>query len=565
MASRLLKRAIMTTFRRAIALLLVTTSCGGEATDSAGGGGGGGGGNVGFGGAQDIGQFRAILDAGGIPGESTLDANGFFAEHYSESPPADCGQPLCVVARMAVGRDWVGGQDQAVVQLSLTTPVDPATVERRPLNLVVVIDTSGSMLEDDRIGYVRQGLHRLIDELEEGDRLALVTYANGVTEWSGLEEPIDRPALHEVADQLAADGGTNIHGGLERGFQIATGAFDLERQNRVLLMSDGIPTAGITDEGAILGMAEQYVSDGVGLTTIGVGLDFNVDLMRGLAERGAGSFYFLESPQAIAEVFGEELDYAMEPLALDVAVEVAADPRWQLGEVIGTRYWNGSSTEGGVTLPAVFVASRTSDQPGEYGRRGAGGALFVSMAPIAGNPWKATGPVADIALSYRLPGSSEIITQRVAVASEASSEASDPWLSAESMAEHYAMYSMYRGLREATRQAEWSYACAAAALDQLDRKADTWNQEAADEDIDADRALIARFRANLAALGAAPVGGDYAASCGDGGDGGYDGYGDDTVYRDGPYACSAAGSGRGSWLLMLAALLAVVHLRRRRP
>ena len=168
----------------------------------------------------------------------------------------------------------------------------------------------------------------------------------------------------------------------------------------------------------------------------------------------------------------------------------------------------------------------------------------------------------DMGSGYLLPGSSETITQRVPVESQASSEANDPWLSAESMAEHYAMYSMYLGLREATRQAEWSYQCAAAALDQLDRKADTWNQEAADEDIDADRALIARFRANLAALGAAPVGGDYAASCGDGGDGGYDGYGDDTVYRDGPYACSAAGNGGGWWIL---ALVALVYLRRRRP
>src|SRR5688572_11874172 len=143
MAPRLLCRPIMTIHQRAIALALLAISCGGGDDSSLAGGGGG---NVGFGGAQDIGQFRAILDAGGIPGEDTLDANGFFAEHYSESPPADCGQQLCVVGQMAVGRDWVRGSDAAVVQLSLTTPVDPSTLERRPLNLVVVMDTSGSMI-----------------------------------------------------------------------------------------------------------------------------------------------------------------------------------------------------------------------------------------------------------------------------------------------------------------------------------------------------------------------------------------------------------------------------------
>ena len=552
----------MTSNQRAFALTLLVLGCGGETSST--GGGGNGGGNVGFGGAQDIGHFRAILDAGGIPGEATLDAGGFFAEHHSESPPADCGQPLCVVARMAVGRDWIHGSDQAVVQLSLTTPVDPETVERRPLNLVVVIDTSGSMAEDDRIGYVRSGLHRLIDELEDGDRLALVTYSDGVTEWSDLDQPLERPALHEVADQLVAAGGTNLYGGLERGFQIANAAFDLERQNRVLLMSDGLPTYGITDDATIVAMAERSVSDGVGLTTIGVGLDFNIELMQSLAERGAGSFYFLESPQAIAEVFSEELDYAIEPLALDVEVSLAADSSWQIGEVIGSRYWSGSATAGAVTMPAVFVASRTSDQPGEYGRRGAGGALFVAVRPNAGTPWEYSGPVGEVALRFRLPGSSEVLTERVAIArDQASPPAENAWLSDESMAEHYAMYSMYLGLREATRRAASSYSCARAALERLDGKAATWNQERADDDIEADRALIAQFIDNLTAAGATAIPGDDEAACTPDGSGDYQPYGDDQ-YADGMYACSAAGGGRTGWLAALAALF-LLYRRRRRP
>jgi Ca-activated chloride channel family protein len=555
MALRLLWASDMTSRQRALALSLVAIGCGGGDTGSSGGGG-----NVGFGGAQDIGAFRAILDEGGIPGEATLDAGGFFAEHYSESPPADCGQPLCVVSRMAVGRDWVSGGDQAFVQLSMTTPVDPSTVERKPLNLVVVIDTSGSMAEDDRIGYVRQGLHRLIDELEDGDRLALVTYESEVTQWSNLVLPLDREELHAVADRLEAAGGTNLYGGLEMGFQIASSAFDLERQNRVMLMSDGLPTAGITDDASIIGMAERNVSDGVGLTTIGVGLDFNIDLMRQLAERGAGSFYFLESPQAIAEVFSEELDYAIEPIALDVALDVQAEPTWQIGEVLGTHAWAGSPGGGGVQLPAVFVASRTDDQPGEYGRRGGGGALFLSVAPTSGNPWLASGPVATIDLSYRLPGSSEVLHQEVAISSEASADSDDPWLSAESMAEHYAMVSMYLGLREATREAAWSYSCARTALARLDERAARWVQETGDEDIEADRTLIAQFIGNLEARGGVAIDGDDTSVCA-GGDG-YDPVGDDVEqYPDGYYACSAAGGRSGWWLAVMALLL--VYRRRR--
>src|SRR5690606_16024746 len=278
------------------ALLLVAAACAGSGADAGSGGsgdgGGGGGGNVGFGGAQDIGQFRGILEAGGIPGPATLDAGGFFAEHHSESPPPDCGQVLCLSGMTSLGREWISRADQALLQISMTTPIDPSTLERRPLNLVVVVDTSGSMSQEDRIGYARAGLHQLVDQLEPGDRVALVTYSDRARVWNDLSVETDPAALHDLVDQLGAGGGTNIHDGLEEGFQLSLSAWDVERQNRVILVSDGLATVGITDDQSIQAMAERYFQDGIGLTTIGVGRDFNVNLMRSLAERGAGNFYF---------------------------------------------------------------------------------------------------------------------------------------------------------------------------------------------------------------------------------------------------------------------------------
>src|SRR5688572_5624852 len=124
-------------------LLLTIVGCGGDnAADSSGGGG-----NVSFGGQQDIGEFRGILEAGQIPGPSTLDANGFFNEHYV-APPTDCTTTLCLTPGVSVGRDWLTGAHQATLQISVNTNVDPATITRKPLNLVVVVDRSGSMWED---------------------------------------------------------------------------------------------------------------------------------------------------------------------------------------------------------------------------------------------------------------------------------------------------------------------------------------------------------------------------------------------------------------------------------
>ncbi len=564
-----------------LATVTLASACNSGATGASGGDdgggddGGGGGGGVGLGGAQDIGAFRAILDAGGIPGEDTLDANGFFSEHYSELPPADCGDPLCLVGMIAVGPDWVRGNEQEVLQVSLSTPIDPSELQRKPLNLVVVVNTSGSMAEENRIGFAREGLHTLIDELEEGDRMALVTYSDEVIVRASLSEPSDAAALHAMTDELEARGGTNLHDGLQRGFQLGLESLDPERQNRVILVSDGLATVGVIDDESIQSMSDGFLSDGIGLTTIGVGLDFNVALMRGLSERGAGNFYFLEDATAISEVFREELDYFVTPLAFDVEVEVVAESDWRIGDVVGTNYWSGSETSGGVTLPAVFVASRESDQPGEYGRRGAGGALFISMVPGTGSSvWEPSDALASLRLRYRLPGDEEPRESTVLVNSrpEPSSLEGNVYLSNEAMAEHYAMYSMFLGLREATRLADTSYECALIALDRLDGRAATWQGEFGDEDIEADRQLIAQFQANLRELGA--TGDGTLESCStDGyddeyGDGEYDGgeY-DDSDHDDDHLAyCQAGGSARGgaaAWTLIGLAIV-VAGMRRRR-
>jgi Ca-activated chloride channel family protein len=550
-------------------------ACGMSAGDSAGGGSGGG--NVGFGGAQDNGVFRSILEAGEIPGPSTLDPAGFFAEHYVDLPPADCGQTLCLQSMLAVGSSWVDDSYQATLAVALNTPVDPATVEPRPLDLVVVVDTSGSMLEDDRIGYVKQGLDLLIDQIGAEDRMALVTYESDVTTRAAfptLSEtvPVDenqlaawREEMHAVVAGLQADGGTNLHGGLQAGFEMALVArqSNPERSQRVILLSDGQPTAGITDEASIIAMAEGYIESGIGLTTIGVGRDFNLALMSSLAERGAGNFYFLEDPQAIQEVFTDELAYFVEPLALSVTVEVRAAAGYTVGEVVGTKLWRTEGGVGSMHLPAVFLASRTSDAPDEGGgRRGGGGTLFVQMLP--GFEVDA-GAIAEVRVRYRPVDSADYVEQVIEVQNPASPATTpeDAYYSHQAMAKQHAMYNLYLGLRAASDQAQYNYNCALAQLRDLDGRAATWNLELLDDDIEADRALIELFMTNLRERGAQDV--PEGQSCYDYG---YPGYPvDDVYYDDHAMACSASGNastGAGLSMILLWSAAGLWATRRRR-
>ncbi len=548
-------------FGLVLACAVTISGCGGDTAGSPGGGGG-----VGFGGAQDIGQFRNILEAGDIPGPSTLDANGFFSEHRTELPPPDCGQTLCSHGMLAVGRSWVSDDYQATLQVALNTPIDPSSLVRKPLDMVVVVDTSGSMAGDDRIDYVRQGLHILVDELTEGDRLAVVTYSDNAQVRRTLSEGSDIAGLHEAIDELDASGSTNIFDGLELGFLQASENIDLERQSRVVLLSDGVATAGDTSDANIIRMASQYIAEGIGLTTIGVGLSFNVDLMRGLSERGAGNFYFVESADAVTEVFTEELDYFVTPIATSVSIQFESTPGYTMGDVAGTRLWKTQETGGEVFLPAVFVASRIDDE-NPNGRRGGGSAIFVDLDPDSGiaDP----GPVANVRLSYLVPGDTERTESVITIENPmAPGElAEDLFVSRAAMAEHYAVYNVYLGLYSATRYAELAnYNCAAANLEAIRQQAVIWNRDAADTDVRADIELIEKFQANLIARGVnieelpadcPSIAPDYEFDPGTESPDPGPGYGNE------PHACSATGV-NGGWAGMLILLALALGIRRRR-
>jgi len=543
-------------------VIVFSVACAGQSSDFATGGGaapGSGGGGVSFGGAQDVGEFRGILDRGEIPGPDTLDANGFFNEHYNAPPPAACGALLCAVPGMSVGRDWLTGAHQATLQISVSTPVDPTSYHRLPMNLVVVVDHSGSMASDGRLDKVKVGLHTMIDHLLPEDRLALVEFDDEVSVDAPLGATLDRPALHAIIDRLTPRGATNIFDGLQQGFRLLGDAPASERQNRVIFLSDGNATAGNTSRTDILAMAAGRVKLGIGLTTIGVGNDFDVGLMRGLAEQGAGNFYFLEDPTAANEVFTEELDYFMQPIALDIQLKATAGPGYQFGEVVGSHLWSSAARSGSMQIPAVFVASRTS-QSGGQGRRGGGSMLFLHVTPIAGN----TGRVADVTLSFRTPGSAERISQTVPLdyTADPTVTPAQPYLSGPEMAERFAMYNMFVGLRAAAQSSDRN--CALAVLGATRNAATEWNRSHEDPDLAADLTLVEQFRANLLEKGAfdderplsvCPIAGNPYEPIG--------GLPIDTIDHPYPhhYACSSGGAA-GGLPIVLGAL--AVGLRRRR-
>jgi Ca-activated chloride channel family protein len=538
------------------------------AGNTASSGDAGTGGSVSFGGQQDIGEFTAILGSGGIPGSDTLDANGFFNEHYAPPPQTGCTNALCMTPGVAVGKAWLDGSHQAALQLAIDTNVDPTLYPQLPLSLVVVIDHSGSMAEDGKLDNVKVGLHALIDALGDNDRLAIVEFDDTVQTLAAFgSDSLDRTGLGAIVDQIEPAGGTDILQGLTQGFELDVAALDPTRQSRVILLSDGLATSGVTDDTQILAGADQYIAQGIGLTTVGVGADFDLTLMRGLAEHGSGNFYFLEDAAAAMNVFAQELSYFTTPIALNLQVDAVAGTGWTFGEVVGSTLWAGTTQLGSMHIPAAFVASRTgaAPAPGTGGRRGGGSMLFIALTPTGMNP--PDGKVADLTLTYTAPGATTPTTQQVTLAypNDPSETPDPPYLSAPEMAPRFAMYNMFLGLRAATELAANSTpTCAAVALESTQAAATAWNQTQENPDIAADLTLVGEFLTNLAAIGADTSGSYNASTCAYGGYNAGDDPGDPVDYPGDAQGTGFMCNASGAPVFAFAPIALVVFAARRR-
>ena len=476
----------------------------GSATAADGGDDEGGGLGVGQGGSQDFGEFKQILEHGDIPGPHTIDDVGFFNEHKLVLPKATCEGDVCLHGLFGQMGNMITGSDCITVLVGMNTAIDVTKLERPPLNLSLVIDTSGSM-EGEPIAYVREGLLRMLDGLEAGDHISLVTFSSSahvqVEAVTG-----DAPELINAIDAIAANGGTNIYDGLRTGFDLVAAHAQPGAQNRVVFLSDGVATDGITNDAKIIAMAAGYAGQGYGLTTIGVGSDFDVDLMRSLSEQATGSFYFLEDPAAVQEVFHEEVTSFLVPLAEDVTVDVDIASAYALRGIYGTRLFDIAAGAGSIQIPNLQLAHRTDvDDHEDGGRRGGGGAILLELLRKHGqDPTQAVG---DLMLRYRVPGSDTYVDQKVQIQIPVPPDQVDlerGTFDDLSVQKGFVMLNIYVGFQmAATRAAQGDLTGAYDVLESLDENVDAWLAENPDFDIEDDLKYIRLFETNLLAAGAA--------------------------------------------------------------
>jgi TolB-like protein len=179
-----------------------------------------------------------------------------------------------------------------------------------PLNLVFVIDKSGSMYDANKMSWVKDAFGVFLSKVRAQDFVALVVYDNDA-------RVLFQSSRMDSAEGLTPGGGTNMLAGLTLGYQQALANFRADYTNRVLLLTDGL-----ADRAGLMEMAESYVKMGINCSTVGVGVSFNTALMVDLATSGGGSSRFISGREEMEKIFSSELDRMVVAAGRELTVEL---------------------------------------------------------------------------------------------------------------------------------------------------------------------------------------------------------------------------------------------------
>ena len=226
-------------------------------------------------------------------------------------------------------------QREAVLQIGFTTMEVTERTDLRPLNLVLVIDKSGSMAEDDKMSRVKESLRTLVGKLRPDDIVSIVVFDSEAEVLCPAARIGDGERLRRAIDRIEPDGSTNLHGGLMLGYREAQKNFRKDATNRVILLTDGIANVGTVDPTRIAAESSEFNGQGLDLSTIGVGMNLNNDLLRTLARSGRGLYHFVADYQDIEKVFVNEVQSLISQVARKVEVNVDYDSNLQVEKIYG--------------------------------------------------------------------------------------------------------------------------------------------------------------------------------------------------------------------------------------
>jgi Ca-activated chloride channel family protein len=263
------------------------------------------------------------------PGEAT-NLGGFGGAYSSGFDPARTamagaatGLSLEVIAGNQYAHAARNSAEHAVFQINASGML---VGRRLPLNLCLVIDRSGSM-EGEPLDYAKRACGHVVDLLDPNDILSIVTFEERVDVVMPARRVLNKALIKEHINRIQPGNTTNIYDALAAGASQVASVRSEQYVNRVVVLTDGEPTAGVKDYSSIVGCAAEQRSRGISITALGFGPEYNEELLAGMAKRGGGNYSYIARPELIPEVFRAELEQMLTTVAKNIRLRLILG-RW---------------------------------------------------------------------------------------------------------------------------------------------------------------------------------------------------------------------------------------------
>ncbi len=228
-----------------------------------------------------------------------------------------------VKCRVELDRDVlpVGEGETAIVKVTLAAPDAPRHLARPPINMSIVLDRSGSM-NGRKLDKAKTAAIEALRRLSANDMFSLVTYDHNVETIVPAQSAANTEWIEGRIRQISSGGNTALFGGVSQGAAEIRKHLDGGFVHRIVLLSDGLANVGPSSPADLGRLGAALIKEGIAVTTIGVGTDYNEDLMAHLSQNSDGNTYFVEDSGDLARIFNEELGDVLSIVAKKVKIVI---------------------------------------------------------------------------------------------------------------------------------------------------------------------------------------------------------------------------------------------------
>ena len=348
------------------------------------------------GGAKDINNFRENIDEGYFPLETDITYEGIYYDYSFDTGNtnvADSSQMFYPTYSTAVSKDPISEKEEYYLSVGLNSNIKESDFTRKKLNLVLVLDISGSMSssinnyyydeeENDeetktKMQLANESINILLDRLNPDDSVGMVLFDNSgyLAKPLNLVGETDIEAIKEHVLDIKAMGGTNF----EAGYKLANDTINEygikdtnEYENRIIVITDAMPNVGETSSDGLRKMMEENANKGIYTSFIGVGVDFNSEVVKNITDVRGANYYSVSSEEEFNTRMGEEFEFMVTPLVFDLNMDIEAEG-FEIEKIYGT---DSLDAENGNILHVNTLFPSKTNSDGEV----KGGIILLKLA-----------------------------------------------------------------------------------------------------------------------------------------------------------------------------------------